>query len=240
MRISELLIAIASWLESPENEAILLAEYDDKCLEAVAHTCVSAAEILKQGAAEVEKIEPEKDHSLTPEALDDLNAFITAFDKSGDAELQKAASVLDELLLTVAVPPSLIENHKKAQENRLDVLKQKYEDAKKQIDEVNKVKESAKAIDKSPMFKEYRIMEHPLSSRSCPDHAGAQMGRVGENMWQCAMDKKIYNYLTGYTDEKGNKVPGGDVAEQTKMYHEEPHALFDTRESRLNGYTPNN
>lgn len=238
MRVSELLTAIASWLESPENEALLLSEYNEDCLNVVATACAEAAFILKVAADQTDVIEPPAESKLTPEALDHLNQIITAFDSSGDADLEKTASLMDELLLTIATPPSWVENYKEAQENRLDVLKDKYEETRKQLHEINKVKESAKAIDKSPMFKEYRIMEHALSSRSCPDHAGAQMGRVGENMWQCALDKKVYNYTTGYTTEKGEKVPGGDVANQTPFQHAEPHTMFDTRETRLNGFTP--
>lgn len=235
MRVSELLTAIASWLESPDNEALLLSEYDDKCLEVVATACTQAAFILKSAAAEADQVEPPRESNLTPEALDHLNQIVTAFDTSGDQDLQKAASVIDELILTIATPPNWVQTFKEAQENRLDVLRQKYEDTKKQLDELNHVKESAKAIDDSPMYKEYRPMEHALSTRTCPDHAGAQMSRVGESMWQCSIDKKTYNYQTGYTTEKGAKVPGGDVANQTPGNHIEPHAIFDTRETRLNG-----
>jgi len=159
----------------------------------------------------------------------------TAFDKSGDPDLQKTASVIDELLFTIAAPPKWAETMRKNKELELDTIKRQYEEAKKQLDEFNGVKEAVKAIDKSPFFKEPHIMEHALSTRSCPDHAGAQMGRVGDHMWQCSLDKKVYNYLAGYTTEKGEKVPGEDVAGQTRMYQAEPHALFDTRESRLTG-----
>jgi hypothetical protein len=235
MRVSAILTAIASWLESPDNEAILLAEYDEACLQATAQSCIAAAEILKKGAEEIEKIEPAEESALTPEKLDRLHQIISALDQSDDEELQKTASVLDELLLTLATPPNWVNNYKEAQENRLDVLKQKYEDTKKQLDEANKVKESAQAIDKSPMFREVRIMQHSLSARSCPDHPGAQMARVGEHMWQCSMDKKVYNYQTGYTTEKGEKVPGGDVALQFET-HPDYHQIFDNRESRLLGY----
>lgn len=238
MRVSELLMTVAKWLESPDCEAILLAEDDLDCLDSVVKTCITAAAILKKGAEEAEALEPQREPQLTPEALDHLNQIVTAFDSSGDADLQKTASVIDELLLTIASPPKWATSYKEAQENRLDVLKAKYEDAKKQLDEVNKVKESAKAIDKAPMFKEYRIMENPLSTRTCPDHAGGLLARVGENMWQCQLDKKVYNWNTGFTNERGEKVPGGDVANQTPIYHPEPHAIFDTREGRLNGYTP--
>lgn len=233
MRVSELLTAIASWLESSENEALLLSEYDEKCLEVVAEACIHAADILKQAAEQTDKIEPPAETKLTTEALDHLNKIITAFDTSDDEDLKKTASVIDELLLTIATPPDWVSNYKEAQENRLDVLHDKYKATKEQLDRVNKVKESAKAIDKSPMFKEYRVMEHALNTRTCPDHPGAQMARVGENMWQCAMDKKVFNYLTGYTTEKGEKVPGGDVAAQTPEHYVEPHAIFDTRETRM-------
>lgn len=239
MRASELLLTVARWLESPDCEAILLAEDDVDCLDSVVKTCVMAAAILKQGAEEVKTIEPVEEPKLTPEALDHLNQVITAFDQSGNADLQKTASVIDELLLTIATPPKWASSYKEAQENRLDVLKNKYESAKKDLDVVNKVKESTQAIDKSPMFKEYRIMENPLSTRTCPDHAGGLLARVGENMWQCQMDKKVYNWNIGFTNEKGEKIPGGDVANQTPQFHPEPHAIFDTRESRLMGYTPN-
>lgn len=239
MRVSELLTAIAAWLESPENEALMLAEYDEASMTSVAKTCVAAAEILKRGAEEVEALEPPEEAKLTPDALDHLNQVITAFDQSDNVELQRTASVIDELLLTIASPPKWAASYKEAQENRLDVLKAKYEDTKKQLDIMNKVKESAMGIDKSPMSKQYRIMEAPLSTRTCPDHAGGLLARVGENMWQCQLDKKVYNWNTGFTNERGEKVPGGDVANQTPMFHPQPHAIFDTREGRLNGYTPN-
>lgn len=239
MRISELLTAFATWLESPDNEALLLSEYDDDCLDVVATACSQAAQIFKNAAEQTDQLEGEPESKLTPESLDYLNEMVTAFDQSDNEDLQKTASIIDELLFTLAVPPNFLRNLKEAQKEKIDVLKQKYEDTKAQLDEVNKVKESAEAIDKSPMFKDYRIMEHALSTRTCPDHAGAQMSRVGENMWQCSLDKKTFNYTTGYTTEKGEKVPGGDVAAQTPMHHAEPHALFDTRESRLNGYIPN-
>ena len=239
MRVSELLMTVAKWLESPDCEAILLAENNVDCLDSVAKTCIAAAAILKQGATEVEALEPAEEPKLTPEALDHLHQVISAFDSSGDKDLQKTASVMDELLLTLATKPNWASTYKEAQENRLDVLKAKYEDAKKQLDEVNKVKESAKAIDKSPMFKEYRIQEHALSARSCPEHAGSQLARVGEGMWQCQLDKKVFNYSIGYTTDRGEKVPGGSVELQTPLYHPEPHSIFDTREDRLNGYSPN-
>ena len=233
MRIAEMLQAIASWLESPDNEAILLAEYDDECLKVVAESCVEAASALTRAAEIVNTIEPKEESNITPESLSKLADLATAFDLSGDEELMKQASVIDELLLTIAAPPGVLSDKKAADDKRLDDLKKRYEDPRKALEESNKIAESNKAIEKSNMTKQYRIMEAPLSSRNCPDHAGAQISRVGENMWQCEMDKKIYNFSTGFELANGNKVPGGDVSLQTQDMTIPNHNTFDTRESRL-------
>jgi len=238
MRVSELLTAIASWLESPENEALMLAEYDDKCLEAVAETCCAAAEILRMGAEQADLIEPPTETSLTPEKLDHLNSIISAFDRSGDADLKKTADVMDDLLLTLASPPDWASNYKLTEWNRLEALKQTYDDTRKQTHELAGVKESAKAIDKSPMFKEVRIMDHALKTRTCPDHAGAQMARVGENQYQCSLDGKVFNYSNGYTTERGEHVPGESVSAQTPTEWPQPMSMFDTREDRQMGRIP--
>ena len=58
---------------------------------------------------------------------------------------------------------------------------------------------------------------------------------MGEHVWQCDLDKKIYNYETGFELNNGSKVPGGDVSEQTQGLNIPFHSIFDTREGRL-GY----
>jgi len=234
MRIAEMLQAIAGWLESSENEAILLAEYDEDCLKIVAESCVEAASALHKAAQMVDSIEPQEESKITPEALDKLADLAAAFDASGDEELQKQASVIDELLLSVASPPGAMSERKMSDDKKIEDLKKKYEDPRKALEESNKIAESNKAIEKSKMTKEYRIMEAPLSARGCPDHAGGQLARVGENMWQCEMDKKIYNFATGFELANGNKVPGGDVSLQTQEIDIPNTNTFDSRESRLN------
>ena len=72
MRISEMLQAIASWLESPNNEALLLAEYDETCSKIVAENCVLAAALLKNAAEQVEVVEPAPESNLTPESITEL------------------------------------------------------------------------------------------------------------------------------------------------------------------------
>lgn len=70
-----------------------------------------------------------------------------------------------------------------------------------------------------------------LSTRYCPHHVGAMLGRVGESTYQCPLDGQMYNWETGWTDHDGNQHPGGSVAEQTpdSVGYAAPHSIFDTR-----------
>ena len=82
IKISEILSAMASWLEDPNNEAIVLAEEDPHCLNIVVNSCVLAADQLKKAAAEVEYFEPKTTH-LTSESLESLSKIsLTSIAKS--------------------------------------------------------------------------------------------------------------------------------------------------------------
>jgi hypothetical protein len=233
MRTAELLNAMANWLASPNNEAMLLAEADEKCMQVVAESCVLAAELLRKAADEVDVLEPPTESVITPESIAETAALATALDESGDPQLQKMAGVLDELLLTIAAPP--LGERRAATNDRAEELRKKYQGNREALREINKISDVEKAIDKSNMTKEYRIMEAPLSTRYCPDHPGAQIARVGEHVWQCDLDKRTYNFETGFELNNGGKVPGGDVAQQTQGLDIPFHAIFDTRDGRL-GY----
>lgn len=230
MKLSDKLLVIAHWLDNSENELLVDAESHEGSLSVVANALAKASAALKEGAEEVGKTE---ETLVTPESLDEIAAVAESFDASGDELLKKQASVLDEILLTLSAPRNYIFDFKKAEEIKIDVLKKKYKDIKEQHDDMNKVSDQIKAIEKSDAYKTYRPLEAPLSTRTCPDHPGAQISRVGENTWQCAMDKKVYNYDSGYTTLQGNKVPGGNVENQTPNHHEEGHMVFDTRNSKL-------
>lgn len=235
MRTAELLNAMAAWLESPNNEAMLLAEADEQTLQVVVESCVLAAELLKKAADEVDAMEPPTESVITPESIEETAALAAALDATNDPQLKKMASVLDELLLTIAAPPGAMADKKAAENGRLEELRKKYQQPRETLRDYNKIGKSEKAIEQSGFTKEYRIMEAPLSARSCPDHPGAQIARVGEHMWQCELDKKVYNFETGFDLLNGSKVPGGDVAQQTAGLDIPFHAIFDTREGRL-GY----
>jgi hypothetical protein len=235
MRISEMLNAMAAWLESPTNEALLLAEENEDCMKVVAESCVLAAALLKKAADEVDGLELAEPSTITPESIQELANIASAFDASGDPQLKKQASVIDELLLTIAAPPGAMADKKAADDYRIEELRKKYEAPRKELHAIDKTDDSLKAIDKSNLTKQYKILEAPLSTRTCPDHPGAQMGRVGEHVFQCELDKKTYNYETGYELQNGSKVPGGDVSLQTSNSISTPfHAIFDDREGRLN------
>lgn len=233
MRISELLISIASWLENPNNEALLLSEYDDNCLAEVTASLVLASNEIRKCADIVDSIEPEVESKLDPAAIDDLAMMASAFDQSGDLSLIKQAGLIDELLLTVAANPEVFKASLAKREMKMDELKRKYHDSRQEYIKINKLDKAADIISKSDYLADRRPLENPLQTRSCPDHAGSQMQRVAENEFKCSMDGKVYNYLTGYSLENGDKVPGTSVELQTKNLNPEIRSVFDTRQERL-------
>lgn len=180
------------------------------------------------------------DHTVTAEHLQNMVVLARELDKTGDPWLMKQAALLDEILLTIGANRAEVAAAKRSQDEeilRIKSLANKendpYTSPKAAHDKFNQVAEAQKAIDK---VKDYRPMEANLSTRTCPDHPGAQMGRIGESTYQCSLDKGIYNYENGYTTMKGNRVPGGDISNQTQGLHDRPNEFtsFDTRESRLN------
>src|SRR5277367_4980044 len=149
MRTAELLNAMAAWLASPNNEAMLLAEADEKCMQVVAESCILAAELLKKAADEVDVLEPPSDSLITSESIEETAALAAAFDASGDPQLKKMASVLDELLLTIAAPPGALSDRKAATNDRAEELRKKYQGTREKLHEYNKIGDSEKAIEKS-------------------------------------------------------------------------------------------
>lgn len=235
MRISEMLVAIANWLESADNEAMLIAEYDDECLKVVAESCLDAAGALRVAAEKVDAIEPPEESKITPEAIDGLVELAAALDGSNDPELMKQASVLDELLLSIASPPNAYAMRKDLLENRGEALKKVYDEPRKVLEKANRLDSTAKDIDKSDMTKDIDIQQHELSTRYCPDHFGQSTYRVGDHLVQCPLDNKVYSFENGYELNDGTKIPGGNVSLQTSNTLNVPYsATFDTRSQRLN------
>lgn len=181
---------------------------------------------------------------MTVQDVEELGAVAQALDESGDPVLQKQASVIDELLFTMGSDPKARMAFKKAQDDEVDRLRAKYREqrgeeaysvVKTQQDKEHRVNEAIKAIDEK--IKRYRPLEAPLSTRYSPDMPGVSLMRIGDNVYQCPVTKKIYDFRSGYTTAKGNQIPGGDVSNQTQHlgHMAQEHMNFSTREEVLNG-----
>ena len=179
---------------------------------------------------------------ITTQDLEALAVLAEEFDKSDDPLLQKQASVLDFVLANFAQNgPLAVAKLSSAQEEdrlRLKYRQEAHENAyvkpREKYYEDMKAAEAVKAIKRD--VKRFRPLESPLSTRHCPDHPGVSIMRVGENTYQCPLDKKIYPFEAGYTTMKGNVVPGSSVQNQTRdlVDREIEHAAFSTRETTLN------
>lgn len=161
-----------------------------------------------------------KEGGLSEDSLDKLAKLASELDSSDDESKQAQASVLDEILLGIGAKKKAVAG---------DDYKNPY-----QLGQSKYVDEAKKAI--KDKVKEFRPLEAPLSTRTCPDHPGALLARTEDHVYQCQLDKAYYNYQAGFTTMKGNKVPGGSVQNQTRDFDNPvgENLSFNTRESRLN------
>ncbi len=237
---------LATELENSDNELLVLAseEDDNELLQMIAHALLHSAKIMKIAGTYIDnRIEEDiakQTADVTPESIKEIQILADEFDKSGDEFLQKQASVLDQVLLNLGVMRTDGEAYKAAEDTEVNRLREKRraEDSEEDYSAYHKeqeemASEAAAAIKKS--IKQFRPLESSLSTRCCPDHPGAQMSRVADETFQCVLDKKIYNWKDGFSTMKGNKIPGGEVSQQTQ--HLGDRALeqmhFSTRENRL-------
>jgi hypothetical protein len=229
---------LANNLVDPDGDILVAAEESgNDALMHVSAALVRASSMIKT-VADIVGNTPT--FMPTNRDLEELAVVASEFDASGDELLMKQASVLDQILHNFG-RKEVVESLKVAQENELDRLRQErreqcskecYEDPTEVLDERIKSADAAKAIEKS--VKQYRPLETSLSTRYCPDHPGEMMAMVGDGTFQCQLDKKMYNWKEGFTTAKGNKVPGGDVTEQSKSMSDqvsEQSMSFSTRES---------
>lgn len=236
IKLSEKLTKLASEFIDLDNELLVLAEEtnDDEVLFNVSLALAKAAKAIQMAK---DFVESKGGEVVTYEDLQVMAAIADEFDASGDPVLMKQAAVLDQVLLNFSK-----RTEKSAEDTELDRLHQKYRQqgmekayktAPEEHDRDIQSADAADAINKR--FKEYRPLEASLSTRYCPDHPGEMLYRVGEDVFQCALDKKMYNYKEGFTTQKGNAVPGGDVSQQTKSHVDRAieQMSFSTRESAM-------
>lgn len=174
------------------------------------------------------------------ESLDDVGKLASILDQSEDVSLAKVASVLDEILLTIAKPKNAIESIKLAEESEIEKLRIKYKTPSPDLFTIGNEKkeklteEYTKEIEDK--IKKYKPNEAPLSARTCPDHQSIMLQRVGDHTVQCPLDRKIYNYDAGYTLMDGSVVPGSAVQGQTDFSNssDSQHVSFSNRQDKLN------
>ncbi len=239
-KLSEKLEKLANDFDNLDNELLVLAdEKDDEVLLSVISEAVVAISNILKTAKDFADKNVEKVSAVNEDDLEELVAIANEFDKSDDPVLIRRAEVLDQLLLNFAAATGL-ESSEEAELNRLrekyrsergeELYKGIAKDLHKQIDadqSIKKIKEQVKT---------YRPLEAALSTRYCVDHPGQMLVRVSDNVYQCSLDGKVYDYREGYTTAKGNKVPGGNVSEQSQQLVDSvrrQETSFQTREGAI-------
>ena len=115
----------------------------------------------------------------------------------------------------------------------MEQIKIKYKESQNRFKEVNKLADAEKDVKNHKALKEELISDHPLQTRTCPEHPGVQMRRISDNIAQCSLDNKVFNYEAGYQLLDGTKVPGGSVSNQNILDTFQDNSSFQTRDDRL-------
>lgn len=224
-----------------DHPAIVAAESDEAVMNTVAAALVTAETAIKNAANNLEAMAVKSASDMSEEDIESIAAIATAYEASDDEELRKQADVLDQLLLNFGQQGEL-HRAKKANEEEIARLREKYKNvghenayekvSKEQLEE-RKAEEATKAI--KDQVKHRRPLEASLRTRYCPDHPGAGLIRIGEDIFQCSLDKQIFNYQEGYKTLAGEVVPGGTVADQTGRLGDRrlEQTNFSTREGVL-------
>lgn len=244
MAISMDLRVLARKLEKSSDDLLINASTKGKDTFEKAATAVAAASTLLEGVAD--DMDANADFSITPEQLDELAILATAFDESNDPLLKKQASVIDELLLSIAAPKNAALTSRKVTEDEVNRLREErrratgedaYTKPGKELGEMWNAKAQAKAVEQQ--VKRFVPMEAPLQTRYPPDRPGGQMTRITDHVYQDVLTGIIYDYKAGYKTQKGNEIPGSSVENQTRQLNDsrdQGASLFETRDSLMGRY----
>ena len=244
MAISMDLRVLARKLEKSSDDLLINASTKSPAVFQKVATAVAAASTLLEGVAD--DMDNNASFEITPQQLDEIAALASAFDESGDPLLKKQASVLDELLLSIAAPKNALAISRKTTEDEINRLRterrkvrseEDYEGPRKVLSEMENAKEQAKAVEQQ--VKRYMPMEAPLQTRYPPDRPGGQMTRITDHVYQDIVTGIVYDFKAGYKTQKGNEVPGGSVDAQTRELGDSRNqgtSLFETRESLMGRY----
>lgn len=248
MVVSMDLRVLANKLEKNSNDILIkAASQDNETFDKVSHAIAAASTLLEEVAEDMDN----NNHldSLKPELLDEMAALASSFYASGNSTLMKQASVLDEILLSIAAPKNAMNKAKKISEDeinklrevrRKEKLKELYQSPKEALDKMNLVEEQTKAVEKQ--VRNYRPLEAPLQTRYSPNMPGNHLTRITDGVYQDVTTGEIFDYEQGYTTTKGNKIPGTSIKNQTADLGDNRHqisSIFQTRESLMGRYSEN-
>ncbi len=244
MAISTELRVLARKLEKNSDDLLINASHKGpETFEKVA-TAVAAASTLLESVAD--DMEAKAEFRMTEQQFDEMVETIKAFNESGDDLLKKQASVMEELLLSIAAPKNAAQQVRKVTEDEVNRLREERRRARGEEAYIKPRQEhhdmwnsaaQAKAVEQQ--VKRYVPLEAPLQTRYPPDRPGGQMTRITDHVYQDIVTGIIYDYKAGYTTQKGNKIPGGSVENQTRQlgdYRHQSSALFETRDSLMGRY----
>lgn len=71
--------------------------------------------------------------------------------------------------------------------------------------------------------------ETTRNTRYCPDHHGVSLYRLADGVYQCPLDRSVYDYNEGFTTQDGKEHNGGSVAEMTPDwagFYQSPHPFL--------------
>jgi hypothetical protein len=210
---------VIDYLDNQDNDLLSQVDHDDDKLIEVASLLSAASELVKLAQ---DLALDDADEKIADGVLEDLVTVANSFDESGDEVLIKKASVLDELLLSVAADKKILLKNKIAATQKLRDLREKFKESQKEIElrkrqrKVNRIDEAEKVLKQSDILKQddqVSPMKHARESRHCPDHPGVSVYRIADATWQCSLDRKIYDFNTGFKKYNGEQVSGGSLAD---------------------------
>lgn len=196
--------------------------------------CIPCAKEELDKLSNKEEDEKEDEVEKLASNLEDVVKLANLLDATNDPELIKKASALDELLQTLYSPNKQKEKIKEAA--KIKEIQERMKNAKNQNGDMNqKVGRELNKLNSNSQNNRYRPLEHPLSMRTCPDHYGAQIAKLSDDVWQCSIDHKIYDFKNGFITMTGKFVPGTSIENQTAQFGENKSGDSEnsTRYSRL-------
>src|SRR5690606_1823772 len=122
MSVSIDLRVLASRLEKNSHDWLVRASSKGpEVFEKVATAIAAASTLLEEVADDMDK---HAEFSITEQQLNEIAALASAFDESGDPLLKKQASVLDELLLSIAAPKTAALESRKVYDDEITRLRE--------------------------------------------------------------------------------------------------------------------